>query len=182
MALELKPAWLHSPRMDSSPAGRAPAPAGQPNPPTGPAFQLPHSHRDGPRIQHGPIMPRRPNWEPAFRSRYTGAALPFFSVTASWDPVVIVLLTPSPPFRARVRTKEGESPSPAILFTLVDSERVDATLHRLSALLPPLAGAIYAMTPSLWPVPLQPPLAPSYEAWASCCAKTEAPRQPTTVP
>jgi len=152
LALELKPAWLHSPRMDASPAGRAPAPAGQPNPPTGPAFQLPHSHRNGPRIRHGPTTPRRPSWEP------------LFPVTASWDPVVIVLLMPSPPFRARVRTEEGESPSPAILLTSVDNERVDATPHRLSALLPSLARAIHAMTPSLWPTPLQPPLAPSYEA------------------
>ena len=164
LALELKPAWLHSPRMDSSPAGHAPAPAGQPNPPTGPAFQLPHSHRNGPRIRHGPTTPRRPSWEPALRSRYTGAALPFFLVTASWDHVVIVLLAPSPPFRARVRTEEGESPSPAVLFTSVDNERVDATPHRLSALLPSPAGAIRAMMPSLWPAPLQPPLAPSYEA------------------
>ena len=153
MALELKPAWLHSPRTDSSPAGHAPAPVGQPNPPTGPAFQLPHSHRNGPRIRHGPTTPRRPSWEPAFRSRYTGAALPFFLVTASWDPVVIVLLTPSPPFRARVRTEEGESPSPAVLFTSVDSERVDATPHHLSALLPPPAGAICAINGQHGPGP-----------------------------
>ena len=164
MALELKPAWLHSPRMDSSPAGHAPAPAGQPNPPTGPAFQLPHSHRNGPRIRHGPTTPRWPSWEPALRSRYTGSALPFFPVIASWDPVVIVLLAPSPPFRARVRTEEGESPSPAVLFASGGSERVDATPPRPPALLPPPAGAIHAMTPSLWPALLQPPPTPSYEA------------------
>ena len=164
MALELKPAWLHSLRTDSSPAGHAPAPVGQPNPPTGPAFSAAHSHHDGPWIRHGPTTLRWPSWEPALHSRYTGAALPFFSVTASWGPVVIVLLAPSPPFRARVRTEEGESPSPAVLFTSVDNERVDATPHRLSALLPSPARAIHAMTPSLWPTPLQPPLAPSYEA------------------
>ena len=164
MALELKPAWLHSPRMDASPAGRAPAPAGQPNPPTGPALQLPHSHRDGPWIRHGLRMLRRPSWETALRSRYTGAALPFFPVTASWDPIVIVLLAPSPPFHARVRTEEGESPLPAVLFTLVDNERVDATPPRPPALLPPPAGANRAMTPALWPAFLQPPLTPSYKA------------------
>ena len=77
LALELKPAWLHSPRTDSSPAGHAPAPVGQPNPPTGPAFSAAHSHHDGPWIRHGPTTLRWPSWEPALRSRYTGAALPF---------------------------------------------------------------------------------------------------------
>ena len=121
--------------------------AGPTHAPTGPAIKQPHSHRDGPRIRRGLTTPSGPA-----RSRS-----PLSSGHRQLGPRRHHLPCASSPFRAESGQGRRESSSPAVLFTSVVDGRADATPPRLSALPPPPAGVIRAMTPSLWPAPSQPP-------------------------
>ena len=116
-------------------AGPTPAQTAQPRR----ICRQPRLHRDGPRIRRGPTASSGP-----------AGICPLFSPGHhQLGPRRHHLPCASSPFRAESGQGRRESSSPAVLFTSVVDGRADATPACLSALPPPPAGAIRAMTPPL---------------------------------
>ena len=140
-ARERAPAWQAAHQQPQ--AGPTPAQTAQPRR----ICRQPRLHRDGPRIRRGPTASSGP-----------AGICPLFSPGhRQLGPHRHHLPCASSPFHAESGQRRRKSPSPAVLFTSVVDGRADATPPRLSALPPPPAGAIHAMTPPLWPAPSQPP-------------------------